>query len=415
MGRPLADAVRLVGPFVPIHADGELVAAPRGTAPADHPHVPDLVADLADPCSVACVVAPEVGERGDQDVSGVRVSRVAVGLADLAAVADVVSGDAVLVRERAGADGGVGAGGHGGEGTGDGVAVAGASSHQAFEVRPAVGPVTQHVPTATVDHERDDDLRRRCRGGDTRQHRARAVGGPVGEAHQRGGGRGEVGERDARRVVARVDAARCIHDQRDALQVHPHRRVAGRAVEPHQVARLGRVVRTVVRREHELQLTRPAGVERAPDQLHVLGSQVARHRVLDGARIGERERAGGSTERTADEEPREAAEPREGEEPPATRVGLCLLRATSAPHEHGHTDREAHEPGGQRELGAAECGHQERDGAPEQREEDEGTWRARSHDLSILSELRGTTGEGGRRGRLLVSDSATWTPFGPTT
>ena len=71
--RPLADAVLLVRPFVPIHADRELVAAPRRATAADHPHVPDLVADLAHPRSVTGLVAPQVGERGDQEV--VRGSR----------------------------------------------------------------------------------------------------------------------------------------------------------------------------------------------------------------------------------------------------------------------------------------------------------------------------------------------------
>ncbi len=374
--RPLADPVLLERALVPVHAYGELIAAAGRSAVTDHPHVPDLVADLAHPRPVVGLVAPQVGERRDQDVAGVRVSRVAVGLAHLAAVADVVAGDAVLVRERAGADGGVRAGGHRGERTGDGVAVVGALPHEPLEVRPAIGPVLQHVPPAAVDHERDDDLRWRGPGGraDPRQHRPLAIGRPAREAHHRGGGRGEVGERDTRRVVGGLDATRRVHHQRDTLKVHPHRRMAGRAVEADEIAGLRGVVRAVVRREHQLELPGPAGMVGAADQLHVLGSEVARHRVLDRTGVGQRERARGTSERTAGEEPREAPEPREREEPAPSRVGGSVLRpGPRAPHEHGHADREAHEAGGQRELRAAQGGHRERDGAAEQREEDQRT------------------------------------------
>ena len=287
MRRPLADAVLLVRALVPVDADGQPVAGPRRAAVADHAHVPDLVADLADPGAVVGRVAPQIRERGDQDVAGVRVTGVAVGLPHLAAVADVVTRDAVLTGERAGPDRGMRACGHGGERAGDRVAVVRALAHQRLEVGPAVGPVLQHVPAAAVDHERDDDLRWRA-GGDAGQRRPRSIRRPIGEAHQGRRRRSDVGERDACRVVRRLDATGRVHDQRDALQVHPHRCVAGGAVEPHQVARLRRVVRAVVRRQHQLQLARPARVIRATHQLHVLGAQVVRHRVLDGHRIGER-------------------------------------------------------------------------------------------------------------------------------
>ena len=215
----------LVRALVQVDADGQVVAGPRRAAVAEHAHVPDLVADLADPRAVG-LVAPQVGERRDQDVAGVRVAGVAVRLADLAAVADVVPGDAVLARERAGADRGVRARGHGGERARDRVAVVRALAHQRLEVRPAVRPVLQHVPAAAVDHERDDDLRWRA-GGEPGSARPRRSVGPVVEADQRRRGRGEVGERDARRVVRRLDAAGPVDDQRDALEVHPDRGVAG--------------------------------------------------------------------------------------------------------------------------------------------------------------------------------------------
>ena len=121
-----------------------------------------------------------------------------------------------------------------------------------------------------------------------------------------------------------------VHHQRDALQVHPHRGVAGGAVERHQVARLRRVVRAVVGSQHQLQLARPARVIRAAHQLHVLGAQVARHRVLDRHRVGERRRACGAAERAAHEQPREAAEPGERQEPAASRVGRAVLGSRSA-------------------------------------------------------------------------------------
>ena len=115
---------------------------------------------------------------------------------------------------------------------------------------------------------------------------------------------------------------------------------------------------------------------RAPDELHVLGTEVVRHRVLDRTRIGERERARRAAERTADDEPREPAEPRERQEPAPARVGrvspetrdACATTTATIP------DHEAEEAGDQRELRAAERGHDERDGAAEQREEDQRAW-----------------------------------------
>ena len=57
VGLPPAAAV-----LVPEHADRRL--AHRAPAPAEHPDVPHLVTDLADPRSVLGPLGPAVGERG---------------------------------------------------------------------------------------------------------------------------------------------------------------------------------------------------------------------------------------------------------------------------------------------------------------------------------------------------------------
>ncbi len=113
-----------------------------------------------------------------------------------------------------------------------------------------------------------------------------------------------------------------------------------------------------------------------------------------GIGSGNVRRARGAAERTADEQPREAAEPGERQEPASSRIGRAVTgTGTGAPDEHPQSDRPADQPGGDRQFRAAERGNDERDDAAEQREEEQRAWGSGSHDPSILSELPATTGD----------------------
>ena len=231
--RPSTDAVLLVEGLVPVDADRQVVGAPRRASEPDHADVPDLVADLAHPGAVLGGIAPEVRQGGDQDVARVRSARFAVDLADLAAVADVVTRDAVLGGVGAGADRRVSARCDGGERPDDGVAVIRAALHQTFEVGPSVGPLLQDVPAASVDHERHHDLRGRGRGLDRGKRGPGPIRGPRVESDLLGDGGRDVGERHAFGAVRGRDSSRGIDHERHPLQIHPHRCVAGVGVVAH--------------------------------------------------------------------------------------------------------------------------------------------------------------------------------------
>ncbi len=259
----LAPPVLRVALLVPVDRDRPLVAAARRPAAPDHPEVPHLVAELADPCPIVRRVAPEVREGRHEDVARVHVAELAVGLAHPPAVAEVVPGDAVGARERARPDRGVGRGRDGRERAVQRVAEVRAVAHQPPEVRPGVGVLLEDVPPAPVDHEGDDHLGCHAGARDTRQRTT--VTPEIEEAvepDQLGDRRGDVGEGDAVLGVRRRDRG-AVDDERHAFEVHPDARVARPGVVGDQRQRLLRVVRAVERGREQLDVAAPVGVIRA--------------------------------------------------------------------------------------------------------------------------------------------------------
>ena len=113
--------------------------------------------------------------------------------------------------ERAGADRGVRRGRDGWERTVDRVAEGGAFAHQALQVGPRVGELLENVPSAAVDHERDDDLRLVRRPRDPRQRGDRHAPGPGSRrsrSARRSSGRHRRGRRDLRSRRARPRSRR---------------------------------------------------------------------------------------------------------------------------------------------------------------------------------------------------------------
>ena len=305
---------------------------------------------------------------------------------------DVVAGDAVRPRERAGADRRVGARGDRGERAGEGVAVVRAAAHQPLQVGPVVRPVPQHVPAAAVVDERHHDLRRlpgRLQAGEHPPVAVRSVGRrlPV-EPDQPGGGRRQIRERHPLLGVARLHDAGAVHDERDPLEVHPDRRVARPRVLRHQRERFVRVVRAVERRHQELDVAGAAGAERPLDQLHVLGAEPRGRLVLDRGAVGTGELRGRASDRGAAGDPDETAEAGEREEPAARRI---VVPAQQLPLRRPPGQQERREPHGQArrdaERDAPEQGHPERDEAAQQGEDDQGTRCGRTgHSKAIVAE-----------------------------
>ena len=313
--------------LVPVHADG--LAPVRAVLPpvAQHPHVPHLVTDLADPRLAAAPLVPEVRQRRHEEVARVRHAGLPVRLPRGRSVADVVAGDPVLERERARADRRVRARGHGGERPHDGVAVVRALTHQPLEVGPLAAEVVQHVPAAAVEDERHDDLRRRGCGAVAEG----ACGSPGSVRPARSAGQSSIpmnaaavgamsARDDALGVVLGDDAARGVDDERNALEVHPGARVAGARVLRHEAEGFIRVVRAVEGREQELEVPGAPGMVGVAHELHVLGAHVAGHRLLDGASGGTRSLAGAPADGRSREGPHEPRRTGDRQEPATARV-----------------------------------------------------------------------------------------------
>ena len=301
------------------------------------------------------------------------------------AVADVVAGDPVIARERAGADRGVGAGGHGGERPGERVAVVRALAHQALEVRPVVRPCAEHVPAAAVDHVRDRRPSAFCPVvRSAGQRPSFAVLGPRVVADQRRGGRGEVGERDALGGVAGLDHAGAVGDERHALEVHPDRGVGRARIARVQALGFEGVVRAVERRQQELQLGGAPGVARTRHELHVLGADVGGGGLLhgggvrDGRAFGRRARARRRRPRTAPRRRRRSRGSRGARGPRVRPIGLDAEATRRRARRSAVIESPAAIP--TRMLPSQV--HKGGDRSGEQHEHDDDAWEALHEDLS---------------------------------
>ena len=173
-----------------------------------------------------------------------------------------------------------------------------------------------------------------------------AVGRPPVEPDE-GGGASARGRRARRaRRCRRADARPGpVDDERDALQVHPHRGVARARIARHERERSERVVRAVERREQQLEVAGAPGLVRPPDELHVLGAEIA-GRGVSGWRS--RRDAGSfldhAAERGAGAHQREPAEPDLEEAASRAVFGAGAPRVARDPGEQPERDDQHRSP-----------------------------------------------------------------------
>ena len=199
----------------------------------------------------------------------------------------------------------------------------------------------EDVPTATVDHEGHDELRPFCRSldagkGRPSRSRSRKSSKPISSAM--------VGATSARETRFVESDGSTPAPNRPAGPVRgTSRRSRGSSsgrVAPATVT--PGVVRAVVRSREELQIAAPRRVVGAGDQVHVLGAEVSRHRLLDRPRI-RASHAGSSGRGRRRPSRRRPRAPLRGRGAAAAPVRGCGHPLDRPGGQEGHG--EAHEPG----------------------------------------------------------------------